>query len=135
MRMTESALAAIGVEWQAARPLGEGLGGGPSGRLGRVTRMTESALPARLKLRDKRQRPRGGVWGGDRCRKAKRGHADSIGGGPFLSFFRFFFSLEKSMLRKLTFSNNFGVFLRFFVSNWAILARFWVLGGSFFCII
>ena len=38
--------------------------------------MTESALPARLKLRDKRQRPRGGVWGGDRCRKAKRGHAD-----------------------------------------------------------
>ena len=32
MRMTESALAAIGVEYQAARPLGEGLGGGGSGR-------------------------------------------------------------------------------------------------------
>ena len=62
--MTESALAAIGVDCQAARPLGEGLGGGASGRLDEVTGMTESALPARLKLNSKRQRPRGGVWGG-----------------------------------------------------------------------
>ena len=32
--MTESALAAIGVECQAARPLGEGLGGGGPGGVG-----------------------------------------------------------------------------------------------------
>ena len=44
------ASSAIGVDYQAARPLGEGLGAGPLGRLGRVTRMTESALPARLEL-------------------------------------------------------------------------------------
>ena len=129
--MTESALAAIGVESQAARPLGEGLGGGASGSLGRVTRMTESALPARLKLRDKRQRPRGGVWGGDRCRKAKRGHADSIAGGPFSSFFRFFFSIEKSMHRKLTFPHIFCDFYRFLLPKWAICGRFWVPGGGF----
>ena len=39
-------------------------------------RLTESAPQARLKLSSKRQRPRGGVWGGDRCRKPKLGHAD-----------------------------------------------------------
>ena len=38
--------------------------------------MTESALPARLKLNLKRQRPRGGVWAGDRCGELRRGHAD-----------------------------------------------------------
>ena len=41
-----------------------------------VRRMTESALPARLKLSLKRQRPRGGVWGGDRCGEARQGHGD-----------------------------------------------------------
>ena len=61
--MTESALAAIGVDCQAARPLGEGLGGGVSGSLGVVTRMTESALPARLKLRRRAPAPWKGVWG------------------------------------------------------------------------
>ena len=51
--------------------------------------------------------------------------------GPFLSFFPFFFSLEKSMLRKLTFPHMFGDFQRFSLPNWAILGRFWVLREGF----
>ena len=61
--MTESALAAIGVEWQAARPLGEGLAGEASGSLGEARRMTESALPARLKLHWRAPAPWKGVRG------------------------------------------------------------------------
>ena len=61
--MTESALAAIGVECQAARPLGEGLGGGASASLGEVTRMTESALAA-IGVESQAARPLGEGLGG-----------------------------------------------------------------------
>ena len=58
------ASSAIEVECQAARPLGEGLGGGGAGSLFTVSGMTESAHPARLKLKVRPLGPWGRVWEG-----------------------------------------------------------------------
>ena len=59
--------------------------------------------------------------GGDRCGEVVRGHGDSPRGAPFLSFFRFFFSVDFLASQKPAFSGFFGVFVTF----WAHFGRLW----------
>ena len=103
--------------------------------------MTESALPARLKLQSRPSWPLGGGWEGDRCGDVKT-VMDLIAsplplGTLFSPFFRFFFRVFRRSLFLTEKSHIFWQCCRFFGIFPPLFDNFWSIlggpGGIFWC--
>ena len=103
--------------------------------------MTESALPARLKLQGRTRGPLGGGWEGDRSKNVKYGHGFNRQppplGYPFFAFFHFFFRVFRRSPFLTEKSHIFWQCCRFFVIFPPIFGNFWSIlegpGGIFWC--